>query len=73
MVGMRRCRWNPAAPASELGRGVDQLGQQAIDAHLRVDRCTGTKGEPPLALNRTATVSAAGARCALGAARRRVA
>lgn len=31
----------PAAPSSELGCGIDQLGQQAIDAHLRVDRCTG--------------------------------
>ena len=30
----------PAAPSSELGCGIDQLGQQAIDAHLRVDRCT---------------------------------
>ena len=60
MVGMRRFRWNTAAPASELGSGIDQLGQQAIDAHLRVHRCTGArvhgctgtrthaKGEPPL-------------------------
>ena len=31
---------SPAAPSSELGCGIDQLGQQAIDAHLRVDRCT---------------------------------
>ena len=61
MVGMRRFRWNTAAPASELGSGIDQLGQQAIDAHLdgctgarvaRVHGCTGTrthaKGGPPL-------------------------
>ena len=43
MVGMRRFRWNTAAPASELGSGIDQLGQQAIDAHLRVHGCTGAR------------------------------
>ena len=69
MVGMHRCRRNSAAaPASELGCGVDQLGQQAIDAHLRVHRCTSARVHGCMGTRVLGRMRRVSHRCVLGAA-----